>query len=55
MLTKPKGENQRLFDYNNINVKKIFMLDLKYYNDTNIKKDYICIDNIHDIVKMEKK
>ena len=54
LMIKVKGETQRLFDYNNMNVKKILLDDIKYYNDINIKKDYICMDNIYDIVNCEK-
>ena len=55
MLIKGKGEIQRTFDYNNINVKKIlFIPDLvKYYNGDKINKDYIYIDDISDVVKIE--
>lgn len=55
MLIKPKGEIQRTFDYNNINVKKIlFIPDLvKYYNGDKINKDYIYINDISDVVKIE--
>ena len=52
MLTKPKGDIQRLFDYNNMCIKKLLTTDITYYN--NIKKDFMYIDNIYDIVSMEK-
>jgi len=55
MLIKPKGEIQRTFDYNNINVKKILFTPelIKYYNGDKINKEYIYIDDISDIVKIE--
>jgi hypothetical protein len=57
MLIKPKGEIQRTFDYNNINVKKILFTPnlVKYYNGNKIKKEYIYIDDISDVIEIEKK
>jgi hypothetical protein len=57
MLIKPKGEIQRTFDYNNINVKKILFTPnlVKYYNGDKIKKEYIYIDDISDVIEIEKK
>lgn len=60
MLTKPKGDIQRLFDYNNMCIKKLLTTDITYYNNiknnknNNIKKDFMYIDNIYDVVSIEK-
>lgn len=56
MLIKAKGTTQRLVDYNNMNFKKIIANEkLTYFEGDKIKKDYICYDNINDVVEMEHK
>ena len=54
MLVRAKGEIQRIFDYNNMNIRKIMLSDsVKYYD--NINKEYIYMDNIMDVIELEKK
>jgi hypothetical protein len=54
MLVRAKGEIQRTFDYNNMNIRKIILSDsVKYYEG--IKKEYIYMDNIMDVIELEKK
>lgn len=55
MCLKLKGSVNRLFDYNNQTFKKVLGSNsITYYNGTEIGKEFIYIDNINDIIKIEK-
>lgn len=57
MMVKNKGETQRLFDYNDNVIKKILQTDklIEYYEKDKLDKDFMFIDNINDLITIEKK
>ena len=54
MLVKTKGEIQRTFDYNNLNVRKIILSNnlVQYYIGSD--KEYIYMNNISDVIDLER-
>ena len=55
MCLKSKGSVTRLFDINNPIFKQIMYFDNVTYLEGNaIGKEYIYIDNVHDVIKQEK-
>ena len=54
MLVKTKGEIQRTFDYNNLNVRKIMLSNnlVQYYIGSD--KEYIYMNNISDVIDLER-
>jgi hypothetical protein len=58
MCIKSKGTIIRLFDYNSQTFKKIINNNnnlITYLNGSIIGKDFICINNLSDIIEIEKK
>ncbi len=57
MMVKNKGETQRLFDYNDNIIKKILNTEdlVEYYEKDKTEKDFMFIDNINDLISIEKK
>ena len=56
MSVKAKGNTQRLFDYNDAIIKKLITTEklISYFDTEKINKDFICIENIHDVINLEK-
>lgn len=54
MLVNSKGTTQRLFDYNNVIIKKILTTSIKYFEGITINKNYKINDNIDDVIKKEQ-
>lgn len=56
MMVKVKGETEKLFDFNNMNIKKILTTEnlVKYFNGDKINKEVIICEEIYDIVQQEK-
>ncbi len=55
MCVKSKGNITRLFDYNHSVFKELIGTDgIEYFQGTQIGKEYICIDNIGDVIVQEK-
>jgi hypothetical protein len=57
MMVKNKSETQRLFDYNDNVIKKIIQTDnlIEYFEKNKIEKEFMFINNINDIILIEKK
>ena len=57
MMVKNKSETQRLFDYNDNVIKKIIQTDnlIEYFEKNKIDKEFMFINNINDIILIEKK
>jgi hypothetical protein len=55
ILDKNKGETDKLFDFNNLIIKKLLLNEtIKYYDGDKTNKTHIMIDDIYEILKMEK-
>ena len=56
MMVKIKGETERLFDYNNLTIKKILTTNnlINYFEGEKINKQFILNDDIYSIVQQEK-
>ena len=55
MVVKSKGTTQRLFDMNDLIIKKIlYGGNIKYYEGEKIKKQFVIFENVDDIINMEK-
>jgi hypothetical protein len=56
MMVKSKGETERLFDYNNLVIKKILTTEnlISYFEGNKINKQYILNEDIYDIIQQEK-
>ena len=56
MSVKAKGNTQRLFDYNDAIIKKLITTDklISYFETEKISKDFICMENIQDVITLEK-
>jgi hypothetical protein len=57
MMDKNKNDTQKLFDYNNNVIKKIIQTNnlIEYFEKEKIEKDFMFIDNINDLLLIEKK
>lgn len=55
MMVKIKGETERLFDYNNITIKKIITSkNISYFEGDKINKCFILNEDIYSIVQQEQ-
>ncbi len=57
MMVKNKGETQRLFNFNDNILKKFIQTDdlIEYFEKDKSQKDFMYINNINDVILMEKK
>lgn len=57
MMVKNKSETQRLFDYNDNVIKKIIHTEnlIEYFEKNKSDKEFMFIDNINDVLLIEKK
>lgn len=56
-MVKNKSETQRLFDYNDNIIKKIIHTEnlIEYFEKNKSDKEFMFIDNINDVLLIEKK
>lgn len=56
MMVKQKGETERLFDFNNLAIRKILttLNDLGYFEGDKIDKQYILNNDVYSVVQQEK-
>jgi hypothetical protein len=56
MVVKNKGQIQRLFDYNDLIIKKLYSVEglVNCYQGDKINKQFIFYTNVDDVVKIEK-
>ena len=56
MSVKAKGNTQRLFDYNDAIIKKLITTEklILYFDTEKINKDFICMEDIQDVINLEK-
>ena len=48
------SEDKKIFNYNNITIKKLLNSQVGYYCDEYLCKDFNLLDNIYEIIKLEK-
>ena len=57
IMVKNKGDTERLFDYNNLTIKKILNTNnlISYFENEKINKQFILDEDIYSILQQEKK
>lgn len=48
------SEDKKIFNYNNIVIKKLLNSQIEYFANDYLDKDYNLLDNIYEIIKLEK-